>query len=226
MTKLFLSFKKLEAHYIMFSGKKIFCNSKGEVIKFKSLSFVKKILQELKYIKTIKDFNSNNIIRLLIFSNEIKKSTVCDEISNYLETDTLLYRANMGTELEASQKESWDPLVNYVKKKYMMDFIFQYGVMPIAQDKKNNKILISLLLKLSKKELTVFYFLTKITNSVIIVLNLLEGAMNVEEAWHSANKEYYYNVSEWGEPKDEKKKLSLKKLFYLDIIKFSNLLKE
>ena len=225
MIKLFLSFKKLDNDYIIFAGKKIFCNSKGEIIKLKSLSFVKKMLQELKYIKTIKDFYSNNFIRLLIFSNEIKKGIVCDEISNFLETDTLLYRAKIGTDLEASQRESWDPLINYVKKKYMMDFIIQYGVMPIAQNKKNNKILVSYLLKLSKKELTVFYFLTKITNSVIIVINLLEGAMNVEEAWQCANKEYHHNVSEWGEPEDEKKKLSLKKLFYLDIIKFSNLLK-
>ena len=126
--------------------------------------------------------------------------------------------------MEIFQKKNWDPLIKYVEINYRMVFKIQYGIMPVVQNKNNKIILLSYLSKLSAKRLTIFYFLTKLTNSVIITINFLDSIINKEKAWELANIEDNYNVLEWGEDKEQKDRFLLKKKFYVDIINFKNLI--
>ena len=68
--------------------------------------------------------------------------------------------------------------------------------------------------------LTTFYFLVKITNSIIISLNILFNDTEAGLVWKDSNLEYEYNKSVWGEDSESKKNFLLKKIFFTDIINF------
>jgi len=224
MNKLSISYKKNADSYSIIIGKKHLVTSKGKVITFKNLSFVKKVVEDLKAITCHEVLNDNNLIKFLIFSEEIKKKSLLKTIADHMETDTVLYRDYEGTRLEILQKIHWDPIVVYVEQRYKMIFKIQHGIIPISQNENNLNILYEYLYNINNQMLTVFYFLTKITNSVIIAISLLDNIISTDKAWELSNIEHQYNILKWGEIEDEKQKLLLKKSFYTDIIKFRNLI--
>ena len=224
MSKLSISFKKYESYFTIFIGTKELISKSGTSIKFKNLRLVEKCINKLKSFSTYDEIYNSNLIKFFFFSVELNEKALHSNITNILETDTVLYRGNKGEKLEIFQKKNWDPLIKYVEINYKMVFKIQYGIMPVVQDTNNKVILLSYLSKLSSKRLTIFYFLTKLTNSVIITMNFLDSIINKEKAWELANIEDNYNVLEWGEDKEQKDRFLLKKTFYVDIINFKNLI--
>ena len=224
MNKLTISYKQTAGSFSILVGKKKLVTSKGKVITFKNLGFVKKVVDHLKNISSQENLKHNNLIKFLIFTEEIKENSLLKSIADFLETDTVLYRDYEGTSLEALQKKRWDPLIDYVQQHYKMTFKIQHGIIPIKQNKNNLKILRAYIHNLNNQMQTTFYFLTKSTNSVIISINLLDSIIGADEGWKLSNIEHEYNILRWGEIEDEKQKFLLKKSFYIDIIKFRNLI--
>ena len=219
MSKFFL--KKLSSNeYYLLYDEKPFNTSKGNKILIPTIKsqtqFIKKVNSE--FLK-----NNSNFIQLLFFSNDIdddKKKNISESILNFIDTDTVCFRDKGKPELLELQKKRWDNYLYFCKKHFYLDFHINYSIFLKKQKIDIHSKVEKILNKMTNYHLTAFYFLVKITNSIIISLNLLFNDTKAGLAWKDSNLEYEYNKSVWGEDSESKKNFLLKKSFFTDIINF------
>ena len=219
MSKFFL--KKLSSNeYYLLYDEKPFNTSKGNKILIPTIKsqtqFIKKVNSE--FLK-----NNSNFIQLLFFSNDIdddKKKNISESILNFIDTDTVCFRDEGKPELLELQKKRWDNYLYFCKKHFYLDFHINYSIFLKKQKVDIHSKIKKILNKMTNYHLTAFYFLVKITNSIIISLNLLFNNTKAGSAWKDSNLEYEYNKNVWGEDSESKKNFLLKKSFYTDIINF------
>ena len=213
--------KKLSSNeYYLLYDEKPFNTSKGNKILIPTIKaqtkFIKKVNSE--FLK-----NNSNFIQLLFFSNDIdddKKKNISESILNFIDTDTVCFRDKGKPELLELQKKRWDNYLYFCKKHFYLDFHINYSIFLKKQKIDIHSKVKKIINKMTNYHLTAFYFLVKITNSIIISLNLLFNDIKAGLAWKDSNLEYEYNKSVWGEDSESKKNFLLKKSFFTDIINF------
>ena len=219
MTKFCLKKASNNRFYLLYEGK-IFNTSKGNKILIPTIKsqtqFIKKINSEF--------FKKNsNFMQLLFFSNDLdnnKKKTICENILNFIDTDTVCFRDKGKPELLELQKKRWDNYLYFCNKHFYLDFHINHGIFLKRQKIDIHNKIKKILDKMTNYYLTTFYFLVKTTNSIIISLNILFNDTEAGLAWKDSNLEYEYNESIWGEDSESKKNFLLKKSFFTDIINF------
>ena len=206
--------------YYLLHDEKPFNTSKGNKIlipKIKSQTqFIKKINSE--FLK-----KNSNFMQLLYFSNDIddsEKINISESILNFIDTDTVCFRDKGKPKLLDLQNKRWDNYLYFCKKHFYLDFHINYSILLKKQKIDIHTKIKIILNKMTNYHLTAFYFLVKITNSIIISLNLLFNDTKAGLAWRDSNLEYEYNKSVWGEDSVSKKNFLLKKSFFTDIINF------
>ena len=165
-------------------------------------------------------------MQLLFFSNDIddnKKKTISESILNFIDTDTVCFRDKGKPELLELQKKRWDNYLYFCKKHFYLDFHINHSIFLKKQKRDIHNKIKKILDKMTNYHLTTLYFLVKISNSIIISLNILFNDTESGLAWKDINLEYEYNKSIWGEDSESKKNFLLKKSFFTDIINFISL---
>ena len=222
MSKFFLKRTSNNQYYLFYEGK-LFNTSKGNKI------LIPTIKSQTQFIKKIdKEFlkKNSNFMKLLFFSNDIddnKKKALCENILNFIDSDTICFRDKGKPELLELQKKRWDNYLYFCNKSFYLDFHVNYSIFLKKQKIDIHNKIKKILNKMTKYHLTAFYFLVKTTNSIIISLNILFNDTEADLAWKDSNLEYEYNKSVWGEDSDSKKNFLLKKSFFTDIINFISL---
>ena len=219
MTKFCLKKASNNRFYLLYEGR-IFNTSKGNKILIPTIKsqtqFIKKINSEF--------FKKNsNFMQLLFFSNDLdnnKKKTICENILNFIDTDTVCFRDKGKPELLELQKKRWDNYLYFCNKHFYLDFHINHSIFLKRQKIDIHNKIKKILDKMTNYYLTTFYFLVKTTNSIIISLNILFNDTEAGLAWKDSNLEYEYNESIWGEDSESKKNFLLKKSFFTDIINF------
>ena len=213
--------KKVSSNkYCLFYEEKPFITSKGNNI------LIPLIKSQKKFIKKINSEilkKNSNFIQLLFFSNDIddkKKKTISESILNFIDTDTVCFRDKGKPELLELQKKRWDNYLYFCKKHFYLDFHINHSIFLKKQKRDTHNKIKKILDKMTNYHLTTLYFLVKISNSIIISLNILFNDTEANLAWKDSNLEYEYNKSMWGEDSDSKKNFLLKKSFFTDIINF------
>ena len=213
--------KKLSSNeYYLLYDEKPFNTSKGNKI---IIPIIKSQTQFIKKINSEFLKKDSNFMQLLFFSNDIdddKKKNISESILNFIDTDTVCFRDEGKPELLELQKKRWDNYLYFCKKHFYLDFHINYSIFLKKQKVDIHSKIKKILNKMTNYHLTAFYFLVKITNSIIISLNLLFNNTKAGLAWKDSNLEYEYNKSVWGEDSESKKNFLLKKSFFTDIINF------
>jgi len=219
MSKFFLKKASSDQYYLFYEGK-LFNTSKGNKILIPTIKsqtqFIKKI--DTEFLK-----KNSNFMKLLFFSNDIddiEKEVIYENILNFIDSDTICFRDKGKPELLELQKKRWDNYLHFCNKYFYLDFHVNYSIFLKKQKIDTHSKIKKILNKMTNYHLTAFYFLVKITNSIIISLNILFNDTEADLAWNDSNLEYEYNKSVWGEDSDSKKNFLLKKSFFTDIINF------
>ena len=206
--------------FYLFYEEKPFNTAKGNKI------VISKLKSQTQFIKKINSefFKKNsNFMQLLFFSNdinEIQKKTIYESILSFIDSDTVCFRDKTKPELLDLQKKRWDRYLYFCNKYFHLDFHINYSIFLKKQKKDIHSKLIKILNTMTNYNLTTFYFLIKITNSIIISLNILFNDTKSGLAWKDSNLEYEYNQNLWGTDSEAKKNFLLKKSFFTDIINF------
>ena len=75
---------------------------------------------------------------------------------------------------------------------------------------------------LDKYDITIFFFLVELSNSIVISFMVLNNNVPINKIWKAINLEEKFNEQKWGKDKEGYQKLLLKKNFFTDIIKFKD----
>ena len=213
---------KTNSYFLLLFNKKLFNTPMNNAVKIndKKIAFSLKEYLNLN-IKKKKKYKYFEKILYFYFDLSIKNRTILEKkIIDNLDSDLLCYRADKHTELEKIQSKMFDPLVLFVKEKFMLDFQVENSVIPFKQDNKNVIVLNKILKKLDNLKFTTYYFINNLTNSNIIALNFLVNNIKLQNIWNCLSLDETYSFKKWGKDKDAIEMLNNKKKELDEIINF------
>lgn len=125
---------------------------------------------------------------------------VLDEIVKFVSNDMLFYRAGSPKELVKRQHLHWDPVLEWVQKKYGARFILTQGVMFVEQPDDSISAIRAHLRHIdSPYVLAALHSITTLCGSALLALAVAEGGLNLQEAWKLAHLDEDWTIEHWGE---------------------------
>ncbi|WP_294320707.1 ATP12 family protein [uncultured Sphingomonas sp.] len=119
-------------------------------------------------------------------------------IAVYGGSDLLCYRAEVGP-LAERQAAAWDPVLDWARGRYGVDFIVTDGVMPVEQPPLTLARLREAVVALSPWTLAPLSPIVSLTGSLLLGLALVQGAIDADAAWAATHVDEDWQIEQWGE---------------------------
>ncbi|CAH0557012.1 unnamed protein product [Brassicogethes aeneus] len=150
-----------------------------------------KILQSKMHITTLCNTVLDN-------PNNLTKYDVVDYITNYLDTDTVLFQANEDAELLKVQETEWDPVIEWFNNKFDVNLkkSTQMDIPPVSEQDKAK--LSKHLMSYNFAAINGFVYGVDTLKSVVLTLACTERFITPEKAVLLSRLEEEYQTSHWG----------------------------
>ena len=119
-------------------------------------------------------------------------------LARYGESDLLTYRADSPQPLVERQAEAWDPLLQWARRRYDVDFIVTEGVTFVPQAPNTVARLAHAVGTLDPFRLAGLSPLVTIGGSLIAALAVLEDGVSAEQAWEAVSLDEAWQLEQWG----------------------------
>lgn len=126
------------------------------------------------------------------------RTAVADEVSKYLGSDFLFYRADRPEGLVARQTEYWDPVLGWARETLGARFVLSEGVV-FVQQPQSALDAARAAIPHDPWRLGAVHAITTLTGSALLALAVLKGRLTPEVAWAAAHVDEDWNVQFWGE---------------------------
>lgn len=120
-------------------------------------------------------------------------------LAQYGETELLCYRADSPPELIARQAQRWDPLLDWARAQYGVDFTLVAGIMHQPQPMATISRLGNAVAAADPFALAALNPIVTIGGSLVLALALLEEAVLPEDAFDLAHLDELWQAEQWGE---------------------------
>ena len=144
----------------------------------------------------------------------------------YCESDLLCYRADSPSSLVARQRELWDPLLAWARRRYDVDFEIVSGIIHRPQPALTVERLGHAVAARGSFELAAFSPLVTISGSLIIALALAEDAVSLAAALAAASLDETWQAEQWGEDAEAARVLENRRTEFAAAYAFLQLLRE
>lgn len=128
----------------------------------------------------------------------------------YGESDLLCYRAESPPPLVERQARAWDPILQWARRRYDVDFEVVSGIMHRHQPQATVDSLAHAVHARSVFELAGLSPLVTISGSLVVALALAEAAIDVDTAWQAATVDEKWQSDQWGEDDEAARALALR----------------
>lgn len=128
-----------------------------------------------------------------------EKASFAAGLAQYGETELLCYRADSPPELVARQAARWDPLLDWARGQYRVEFTLVTGIMHQPQPMATILKLGDAIAAAPAFALAALSPLVTIGGSLVIALALLEEAILPEDAFDLAHLDELWQAEQWGE---------------------------
>lgn len=122
---------------------------------------------------------------------------VVEEISQYLRSDLLFYRAEGPQGLVERQERQWDPILTWARDVLGARFVLAAGVMFVEQPGPAVSAARSAIPS-DAWRLGAVSSITTLTGSALLALAMLRGRLSVDEGWAAAHVDEDWNMDFWG----------------------------
>ena len=119
-------------------------------------------------------------------------------LARYGESDLLCYRAEGPESLVRRQREAWDPLLTWARRRFDVDFTLVEGIIHRPQPEETVGRLARAVEARDPFELAALSPLVTISGSLVVALALAENAIKMEEAWTAATVDEAWQSEQWG----------------------------
>ena len=141
-------------------------------------------------------------------------STFAEGLARYAISDLLCYRADTPPKLIAAQAQSWDPLLDWAKRRYDIDFQVTSGVAPVDQPPATLDRLSQAVHLLDPFRLAAMSPLVTVGGSLVAALALLEGAFSADDIWQAISLDERWQLEQWGSDDEAEKALAAREADY------------
>lgn len=127
------------------------------------------------------------------------RAEVVAELANWAGTDLVSYRATEPPELIERQRAAWDPVVEWLRRRYDISLAVTHGLMPVAQAEDTVPRLAAVLDAHGDGELAALHTLVGMLGSLALALAVAEGEIELETAWIASRIDEQHQIDAWGE---------------------------
>jgi chaperone required for assembly of F1-ATPase len=145
------------------------------------------------------------------------------QVLKYGGSDLVCYFATHPPTLVKKQEQRWQPLIEGMREKYGIVFKTVSGIQYHHQPEESLQKLEDVIEGLDGAGFTVVQAAAAVTGSAVIALALLEGKISVEEAYQAACVDEIFQLEQWGEDTEARKKLDGVRAELTAIAAFRNL---
>lgn len=145
-------------------------------------------------------------------------------LARYGESDLLCYRAEGPDSLVRRQDEIWNPLLDWARRRFDVDFALVCGIMHQPQADATLERLAAAVASRGAYELAGLSPLVTISGSLLSALALAEKAIDVDTAWTAATLDEAWQAEQWGEDSEAKKALDARRADFQAAHRFLQLL--
>lgn len=150
--------------------------------------------------------------------------TFAINLARYGESDLLAYRAEGPLALAERQADAWDPLLQWARRRFDVDFATTAGVWFVAQPADTVRRLAHAVASHSPFQLAALSPLVTISGSLVIALAVIEGEVTAEQAWAAAAVDDAWQLEKWGEDAEAMIALGNRRRDFLSAARFLSLL--
>ncbi len=119
-------------------------------------------------------------------------------LARYAEADLACYLAEEPATLAARQRDSWDALLGWARRRYDVDFAVTTGIVHVAQPKATVERLAQAVAELDSFRLAGLAPLVTIGGSLVAALAVAERAYAAEQAWEAVSLDERWQIERWG----------------------------
>lgn len=131
-----------------------------------------------------------------------RRDAVIEEVVRYAATDLVCYRATAPDTLVARQSAAWQPLVDWVARRYGATLTVTNGVVPVEQPAAALAALATAARTFSDLDLTALHLATAATGSLVVALALTVGEIDATAATLASQLDECYQAEHWGEDRE------------------------
>lgn len=147
-----------------------------------------------------------------------------DDLAKYAEGDLLCYRADGPMVLVARQAEQWDPLLDWARQRYDVEFAVGDGIIHIPQAPQTVERLGQAVAAFDPFHLAGLSPMVTIGGSLVTALAVLEGAVPAAQGWDAVSLDDRWQIEQWGADADAVKSLENREADFVVAARFLSLL--
>ena len=145
-------------------------------------------------------------------------------IAKYGENDLACYRADAPPELAGRQAKSWDELLAWARRRFDVDFCTTTGILHVQQADATVQRLGHAVVSLDPFRLAGLSPLVTIGGSLVAALAVLEGQLEVADAWRAVTIDEQWQSEQWGTDSEAEASLEARRRDFLAAARFLELL--
>ena len=145
-------------------------------------------------------------------------------LAGYVEADLACYRAEGPETLAARQRQSWDQLLGWARRRFDVDFAVTTAIVHVAQPRPTVERLAHEVAALDAFRLAGLSPLVTIGGSLVAALAVLEGALTVEQAWEAVSIDERWQIEKWGSDAEAELAMANRERDFLAAARFLELL--
>jgi chaperone required for assembly of F1-ATPase len=145
-------------------------------------------------------------------------------LTRYAEGDLACYRSEWPPDLVERQAQNWDPLLEWGRRRFDVDFVITLGVFPVSQAAATVEQLAHAVAALDTFQLAGLSPLVTVGGSLLAALAVFERAMEPGAAWQAVAVDDYWQREQWGSDADAELALENRHRDFLAAARFLELL--
>jgi chaperone required for assembly of F1-ATPase len=146
-------------------------------------------------------------------------------LARYGESDLLTYRADTPRELVERQAAEWDPLLQWARRRYDVDFVVTQGVSYVPQAPATVARLAQAVAAADPFRLAGLSPLVTIGGSLVAGLAVLEEAASPGVAWSAVTLDERWQLEKWGADAEAEAALENRRADFMAAARFLELLR-
>jgi chaperone required for assembly of F1-ATPase len=145
-------------------------------------------------------------------------------LATYGESDLLCYRAEAPAVLAGREAAAWNPLLNWARRRFDVDFRVTTGITHVPQPEATVTRLAHAVATFDPFRLAALLPLVTVGGSLVAALAVAEGAVTADKAWQAATVDERWQAEQWGADAEAKAALENRRRDFMAAASFLKLL--
>jgi len=127
-----------------------------------------------------------------------ERAAIVEQTARFGETDMVCYRADEPPDLVVMQAEVWDPVLDWARGEFGVDFRLTTGIVPVSQPEETVPRLAERLDTLDDYRLAAVTLAAQASGSLLVALAMTSGALATDDAVVAAQLDETFQARLWG----------------------------